>query len=300
MNNWLFFALLAPFLWGMANVIDGALRRHFVRSDMALTWMMAFLRLPFVIAFFLAFGIEIPSISVILFMFLAGILWTFPFIFYYKAIEAEDPSRIALLLQLTPLFTLLIAFFAIQETLTANQGIAFILLVIGGAVAATKRLKGAWRLSKAFFLMVLATFLWASSDVLFKKFELSFSSFLTAFAIYFFGSFLVSAILMSYPHGRQKILKHFTKLPVRAWLMIVSTAVVGVGGSMTFAYALTLGKASLTSVIIGIQPLFVLGLGLLLAPFIREIRKEDLSKRALLLKGISFILILIGLVFLEF
>ena len=299
MNTWLFFALLAPLLWGLTNVMDGALRRHFVKNDIALTWMMAFLRLPFVIAFFLAFGIEIPSTSVILFMFLAGLLWTFPFIFYYKAIESEDPSRVALLMQLVPLFTLLIAFFTIHETLTANQGIAFIFLIIGGAIAATKRLKGAWHLSKAFFLMVLATFLWANSDVLFKKFETDFSSFLTAFAIYFLGSFLVSVIMMSHPHGRKKILKHFAKLPVRAWLMIISAAVAGVGGSMTFAYALTLGKASLTSVIIGIQPLFVLGIGLLLAPFIREIRREDLSRKDLLLKSVSFFFILIGLILLQ-
>ena len=263
-------------------------------------WMMAFLRLPFVIVFFLAFGIEIPSISVILFMFLAGVLWTFPFVFYYKAIEHEDPSRIALLMQLVPLFTLLIAFFAIQETLTAHQTIAFVFLITGGGIAAIKRLEGVWHFSKAFFLMLLATFLWASSDVLFKKFELSFSSFFTAFGIYFFGSFLISVIMLSHPHGRKKVLKHFTKLPLRGWLMIVSTAVAGVAGSITFAYALTLGKASLTSVMIGVQPLFVLGLGLVLAPFIREIRKEDLSKRALLVKGISFALILAGLVFLEF
>jgi len=300
MNSWLLFALLAPFLWGFTNVIDGALRRHFVKNDVALMWMMAFLRLPFVIIFFLVFGIEIPSTSVILFIFLAGVLWTFPFVFYYKAIELEDPSRIALMMQLVPFFTLLIAFFAIQETLTASQGIAFVFLITGGAIAAVKRLKGAWHLSKAFFLMALATFLWASSDVLFKKFELSFSSFFTAFGIYFFGSFLISAIMLYHPHSRQKILKHFTKLPARAWLMIVSTAVAGVAGSMTFAYALTLGKASLTSVLIGVQPLFVLGLGLLLAPFIHEIRKEDLSKQALLFKGISFALVIIGLIFLEF
>ena len=45
--------------------------------------------------------------------------------------------------------------------------------------------------------------------------------------------------------------------------------------------------------------LLVLSFGLLLAPFIKEILKEDLSKRALLLKGVSFVLILIGLMFLE-
>ena len=83
MNTWLLFALLAPLLWGLTNVIDGALRRHFVKSDWALTWMVAVTRLPFVILFFLIGGIEIPSIFVILVMFLGGVLWTFPMLFYY-------------------------------------------------------------------------------------------------------------------------------------------------------------------------------------------------------------------------
>ncbi len=300
MNSWFFFALLAPFLWGFTNVIDGALRRHFVKSDMALTWWVAITRLPFVIFFFVIAGIEIPNALVIVFMFLGGILWILPLVLYYKVMEFEEPSRVVLLMQLVPLFTLLIAFFALQERLTPGQIVAFALLIGGGGIASLKRLEGVWHFSKAFLLMILATFFWASSDVIFKKFEPAFSTFLAAFAFYFLGSFLTSMIMIAHPHGRKNILKHFTKLPARAWWLLVIVQVVGISGSISFAYALTLGKASLTAVLIGIQPLFVLGFGMLLSLFIREIRKEDLSKQALLLKGISFALILIGLVFLEF
>ena len=299
MNNWLFFALLAPLLWASTNVVDGALRRHFIKNDLALTWMVAITRLPFVLLFFLIGGIEIPSISVILVMFLGGVLWTLPMLFYYKAIGKEDPSRIALLLQLVPLFTLVIAFFALNERLTDIQLIAFVLLIAGGSFAALKRLKGVWHFSSAFFLMTLACLFWASSDVIFKKFETFFSNFFTAFAVYFFGSFMVSFLVFLTPKVNKKVISYFSHLPLRAWVMIVLTVTAGVGGSMSFAYALTLGKASLTSVIIGVQPLFVLILGLILSSIVREIRKEDLSKQALLLKGISFVLILIGLMFLE-
>ncbi len=300
MNNWLFFALLAPLLWAVTNVADGALRRHFVKSDLSLTWITAVTRLPIVILFFLIAGIEIPNSYVVLFMLFGGIIWTFPMYFYYKAIGKEDPSRIALLLQLVPLFTLLIAFFALNERLVGMQVIAFVLLIAGGTFAALKRLKGVWSFSSAFFLIALACFMWASSDVIFKKFEVAFSSFLSAFAIYFLGSFLVSLFIFSLPHGRTKVIKHFSNLPLRAWIMVAATVIAGVCGSLSFAYALTLGKASLTSVMLGIQPLFVIGLGAFLSLFIKEIRKEDLSKQALLLKGVSFVLILIGLMFLEF
>jgi drug/metabolite transporter (DMT)-like permease len=299
MNNWLFFALLAPLLWAVTNVADSALRRHFIKDELALTWMTAVTRLPIVILFFLLAGVEIPSATIVIIMFIGGVLWTFPMLFYFKAMEKEDPSRIALLLQLVPLFTLLIAYFALSEKLTGMQWIAFALLIIGGSLAAIKRLKGVWHFSNAFFLIAIACFLWASSDVIFKKFEMSFSGFLPAVPIYFTGSFLVSLFIFFLPKVRTKIISRFFHLPLKAWLMIIATTAAGVGGSVTFAYALTLGKASLTSVMIGIQPLYVLILGLLLSPFAKEFHKEDLGKQALLLKGVSFLFVIAGLVFLE-
>ncbi len=299
MNSWLFFALLAPLLWAFTNIFDGALRRHFIKSDFALTWIAAVSRLPFVIIFFWIGGFEIPALPVLLLMFLGGMLWTGPMALYFKAIEFEEPSRVALLLQMMPIFTLLIAYLLLGETLSTIQAIAFGILITAGVLAAIKQTGKGWHFSKAFVLVLIAGLLWAFSDVLFKKFELVFSNFFAAFAIYFFGSFLVSIFSMFNKKGRKSILSYFSNLPIRAWLMLIGSMLAGICGSISFAYALTLGKASLTAVIIGAQPLIVFILGLLFARFISEIRKEDTSKNALILKAISFGLVIVGLVVLE-
>lgn len=300
MNQWIIYALTAPALWGLSNVFDSALRKHHIKSEVALMWLAAISRFPFVLVFFWIGGFEVPQLSTLLWMLLGGALWTLPLVFYYKAMEFEEPSRVALLAQMIPIFTLLIAYFALGERLFFSQGIAFALLIAGGIFAAMKHSERKWHMSKAFLLMLIASFLWASSDVLFKKFEVSFNHFVSAFAIYFFGSFLVSLFILFHKDGRQKILSHFRGLPARAWGMVGVTQIAGIGGSIVFAYALTLGKASLTSVLIGIMPLMALVFGLLLAPWISEVHKEDVSKKTLLLKGASFALIIIGLVFLEF
>ncbi len=298
MNSWLFYALIGPLLWAVTNVADGALRSHFVKDDLALTWMTAVTRLPIAILFFLIAGIHMPDLKTVLLMFSGGVLWTFPMYFYYKAIEKEDPSRVALLLQLVPIFTLLIAFFALSERLTGMQGAAFAFLVAGGIFASLKRFEGVWRISGAFFLVALACFFWASSDVIFKKFEPGFPDFFSAFAVYYLGGFLLSFFIFFIPQGYIKVIKRFSGLPLRAWFLITATVTAGVCGSLSFAYALTLGKASLTAVLMSAQPLFVLGLGVILSLFIKEIRKEDLSRQALFLKGVSFAMILVGLMFL--
>ena len=169
MNTWLIFALLAPVLWGFSNVLDCAIRREFVKNDTAITFFLAATRLPLLIIFFIIIGFEIPPINAVFFILLGGMMWMFPYILYYKAIEFEEPSRVILVMQTAPIFVLSISFFAIGETLTFYQLLAFILIITGGVLASIKKMEGIWRFSRAFWLLILATFLWAASDVIFKK-----------------------------------------------------------------------------------------------------------------------------------
>lgn len=280
-------------------VIDGAIRRHFVKNDLAITWFMAVGRLPLILILLLFIGFQLPPSTAMLFMLLGGIFWTLPFLLYYKAIAFEEPSRIALFIQTIPIFTLLIAYFLIQETLTGKQGIAFLFIIIGGMIAALKKLKTKWHISFAFILILIANITWATSDVLFKKFEPAFNSFLHAFTFFMLGGALVGIIISLFPKGHKAIKQHLSNLPTRGWVYMIISLVGGIAGSLTFGYALTLGKASLTTVIIGTQPLFAFGFGIILAPFLPEVYKEDISKNSLLLKGLSFSMIIIGLIYLQ-
>lgn len=298
MNSWLVFALLAPILWAFSNVLDCVIRREFVKNDSAMTAFLALTRLPFIIIFLIATGAKMPAGEALIFMIIGGVLWMFPFIFYYKAIEFEEPSRVVLLMQTAPIFILLISFFAINETLTIYQFLAFILIVAGGIFAAIKRLEGIWRFSRAFWLVIFATFLWAVSDVIFKAFAPDFSGFLNAMAFYLLGSFLVAPIMLLAKSSREKICKSFSGLPSRAWKFLIIDQISGIGGTFAFAYALTLGKASLTSALISIQPLVVILFGVILSKFIKEVATEDLSKTTLILKGASLLFIVAGLLIL--
>lgn len=298
MNYWLIFAILGPMLWGFSNVIDSGVRRQFVKNDFAMTWFLSATRLPLVAALFIFMGAKAPGYTEVLWMIIGGLMWIVPYVFYYKAVEREEISRIALFSQIVPVFTLIIAFFALKERLSMPQFAAFVLLLAGGALAAMKRLEGIWRFSKAFWLIALASFLWAGSDVIFKKFEPAFNGFLYAFSFYFLGSFIVSIITLFLKSGRTLITKYFSGLPPRAWVLLAIDQIFGISGSAAFAYALTLGKASLTTVIIGTQPIFVLIFNLILSKCVKEIQKEDTNRKVLFIKGISFILIILGLVYL--
>lgn len=310
MHSWLLFSLAAPIFWGCANVLDGAARRHFVKDNMAMTWFLAVTRLPLAILFFIIGGFSFPGFLPFFGMLLTGILWLLPFILYYKAIEFEEPTRVALFLQTIPLTTLLIAWLLIGESLVANQWIAFLMFLSAGLVATLKHAEGKWRISKTIIFLTAANIMWALSDVLFKKFAPAFSNlnaygevnfnFSAAFAVDLMGGFLLGILFLFFKRGRTLIRNNFKNLPKRAWWFLNIDQIIGLCGSAFFAYALTLGKASLTAVILVVQPLSAFIFSILLMRYVPELAREDTSLRALLMKGFSFVLIMAGLLSLQY
>lgn len=295
---WLLFAILAPLLWALANPFDSALRRKYFNSDSVMTWAFAIVKLPVAIALVVVFssgftwGWHVPG------MFFAGLLWMIPFILYYKALQFEETSRVILIMQFLPIFTFIVAAVWIQERLDMHQTVAFLLIFMGSVLAATKKTEDKWRFSKAFFLMALASFLWAVSDVMFKKFSIEFPNFWQAFGVDILGSSLPAILFIMLPKQKAEA-KKMKLMPRRAWAFFIASAIAGTAGSMAFAYALTIGKASLVAVITGLQPLFVLIFVFLLSLMFKEVPRESLKPGDLLMKLLSAILILGGLAYLN-
>lgn len=300
MNLWFTLSLFVPIAWGFANVLDSASRRHFIKSDKALTWFLTITRLPAIAAIVLFAGFRPAETPAMLWMLLAGILWMAPFILYYKAMEFEEPSIVILILQTMPVFIYFIAYALLGETLTSTQWIGFVVLLFGGFLAAIKRRTGIWHLSKALWIMLVASILWAFSDVLFKKYAAAFPTFWDAFAVYLFGGVIAGIAMMACSRERAELGKHFSTLSGRGWIFIIVTQIIGLGGTIALAYAFILGKVSLTSVMSGIQPLVAFGVGIFLSRFLPEVKPENSDRTSLTLKTLAFILTLAGLALLYY
>ena len=296
---WFLAALLAPTFWALTNVLDSALRKEIIKDDLTLTWLGGVMKLPLVILFFWLGGFEFPDSLSFLMILLSGALLTLPILLYYRAMEHEEASRVALIMQFVPLFTIFIAYFLLGEKLSPLQFVAFFLLLLGGALAVLKRKKEKWHVSKYLLLVLFAAFIWAISDVVFKKYEVAFSNFNSAFAIYSLGSFLVSITLFFIARKKEKMGDVLKKLTTRAWSLVIISVISGNIGTLFFNYALTLKEASLTAALMALQPLMAFILGLLLFYWIKEVKKDELNKEALFLKGGAFILIMSGIILLQ-
>lgn len=300
--TWLLLSIVAPLCWSVSNVIDSVMRRRFVKDDATLMWTYATFRLPLVLILFAVFGFEFPPNGAGWAMLAVGSLWTLAFVPYFRALQVEETSRVILFLQFLSVFSFILGYFILGETLTPRQGFAFAVLLGGGVLAGIKKWKGVWHFSQvAFGLMMAASFFWAIADVLFKKLSFSFDEFIPAFTLFFLGSFLPGPALLLFRGMRRKVRILFKEtLPLQAWGLIALTLVMGNVGSIAFAYALVLGKVSLTAVLSDLQPLFVFFLTLGLAPLFKIIDSEDVSKGALAFKSLSILMITAGILLLYY
>lgn len=299
MNSWLLFTILTPFLWGMTHPIDSGLRRNFIKHEEALTWFFAFFHLPLAILAFFFFQVELVFNLNTSLLILAGMFWTLPSYFYFKSVKFESASTIALLLQMIPLCTLIIAYLFIDELLTNSQLAAFFIILFGGILAAMKIKKNALHFSKAFWFMLIGCIMWAISNVGFKYFEPGFDNFVSAFAYYFFGSSLPALLLLLHPKKFKSTVRRFRKLPAKIWGFLLLSRSASLGGSLSLTYALTLGKASLTTVMMGVQPFFALLFGYLFSIFFKFIPRESLDTKNWAFKILALVIIIVGLIFLQ-
>lgn len=302
MNYWLFFAILAPVLWGFTVIIDTVFRRNYIKNDLVMTWFVAIPRFLTAIVLLSIFGINSASLSDIIWIILAGTIWIIPVFLYFRALEFEEGTIVALLFTFTPVFTIILAYFLIGEQLNFHQLIAFVLILIGGVLAAFKAgspTHKKWKLSRAFWLIAFAGLLWAAGDVFFKLLETSFSNYFIALAYFLVGSSLPLLIISASKRGRSLVKKHTANLSGKVWVLMTVNMSFGIGAIFSLTYALTLGTASLTNVLTGFEPLTVFVVGAVLSRFTSIVEGEDLSRKSLLLKGLSFILILVGLFYLQ-
>lgn len=300
MSIWFIFALGAPLLWAFTNPIDAGLRQNYIKHDIILTWFVVLMRFIVAALLFVFLPLNFEFNAQFFLLLLSGAFWTFPLILYFRAMNFEEASRVVLLIQMLPVFVFLIAFFTLGEALDTEQFLAFLLILFGGLVASFSKLESKWHFSKAFYLILFACLMWGASDVLFKYLETSFENFLTAFVIYFLGGGLPSLLILLFPRMWPQMKRDFSALPLKGWVLLFGSAFIGLAGSACFAYALTLGKASLTAVFVGVQPLFAFLFGLILSSFIKEIPRERVDYLNLLLKFAALCLIFIGLLFLNF
>lgn len=291
-------SLIAPAMWALSNHFDKFIVSRYFK-EASLGGMMIFSALIAVAILPVAFVLQDEGLAVgsatALALIANGCLYLLAVQLYLMALRISDASSSVPILQLTPVVSFVLAYLILGETLSSEQMLGGVLIVLG-AVAISFEISEGGPLKcrgDVFGLMFLSSFLFALQYILFKVYAMHADFWSTIFweSIGFvcFGIFLL-VFVQSY---RRDFLAVFVR---QGWATTINLAgeVFNITGKIAFNYVSLLIPITLAWVGVGFQPLFVLLYSVILTAFFPHIGAEKVMGRHLIQKAVSVGVMLVG------
>jgi len=211
------------------------------------------------------------------------------------ATQADEPSVVATLFQMVPVFGFALAWVVLGETLTPLQAGAAALVLAGAVVASLDVGRGRVGIKGSILgRMALASFLIAANAVLFKSVALSEDFWVSTFWSYV-SLGLVGVLLFAFaPTYRSQFLATLRRNSAPVVGLNVMNEILAVVGYVMITYATLLVPVALVSVVAGTQPVMVFLLGVVLTLALPHVGREDLSRRRVVQKLVAMACVLVG------
>lgn len=293
--RWIVPALLAPAVYTVVNFIDKYIVSKEVKDYRGMPIYGTIMGFIVGTIFWIITGFPLLPLKDALIVFATGTLTIWGAALYFKAISLEDASKLILLFQSTPIFTLILAFLLLGEKISLLQFGGFILILTAIFAVSMEKGKTEIRVSETFWLIVLVNIMWALGGVLIK-FAIGVNSFTKILSYESWGLGIGGALLyLIFPGTRNAFNESIRTVRKKALaIMFLNELIFVIAKSITF-FAYSIGTASLVSVVGSTQVFFGIVYGYLLTVFAPKIIKEDISKKELLKKIASAMVLLMGL-----
>lgn len=276
-NNWLLLALIAPLLWALVVLIDDNLLRKVYRSA-GFGAMVAglFGIFPFLYLSITNETYTLPT-KVMAAAIASGVLTIVFYYCYFKALSSEEPSTTIALLNLMPVFVVILAALFLHESLLTKQYIGIGVIVLSstylGLMDARK-----FKLNSAISYVIAGSFVYAVASIL-AKFAYDQASFRTVFPWISFGFFITGATIYIFGRHSTEAKRLAKKAGVALVLVMFTIELLNFGAEFTQGLAISRGPVSIIRAIEGIQPLYILLLAIVLGPFLRSFFREQVDSR---------------------
>lgn len=296
---WLLFALLAPLLLTMNALVDQFLSRRYA-ADGGNEIMIFMGGLTYIIIMpALYFLIDQPLLlpwQDIVILILIGAFSTLMWLPYFIALRDSEASLIIPILQLAPIFVFIMGYIFLGETLSLVQAIGSVLLIIG-AILLSWHFEGGRFHKKPFFLMLLVSFFVGLQVFLFRIYALDIHWQVILFwnSIGFGGAGLIALFGLSKYRNRAFQLIRETRARILLFTCFQEIAYL-TSILLTIMALATAPSAGLVKVVSGVEPLYILLLGIVCARFLPG-QFETLGRGKIFIARLAaIIMIAIGLV----
>jgi drug/metabolite transporter (DMT)-like permease len=315
---WLFVALFAYFINAGVYTADKHLLSKKYHSSAAYAfyvgiWSIFNLCLLVVDPWFPSFPQLMLSMS-------AGLLFLITLIFWYKALHQSEATRVVPIAgALIPIFTFILSFLFLGETLNERQLVAFVVLVAGGVLISVRRtrfyiLKDIKEKAKSVFggyiggihahyrptrrlivNSVVAAFFFAAYYVLIK-YVYTTQPFIGGFVFSRVGSFVGALLILTIPEWRRLIKKQrkHAREPKNLSFFLAVRFIAALG-FIFLNLAISMGNVALINSLQGTQYIFLMIMVFFLSTRYPKILKEQFRGGVWVQKVLGAALITVGL-----
>lgn len=300
MSNWFLIALAAPILWSIVNHIDKHLLSRYLEGRgvgalLLFSSLFSILILPIIAFFFHAEIFNLPFYHLAILLF-AGLINAGAFYFYLRAMDIDEASVVVPLFQLVPVFGYFLGYLILGESLSLQQVMYSLLIIAGIAILSVEiDLENNYSFrKKVFFLVASSSFLFALHDVFFKKVALVDTFWVSVF--WQFAGLTLFGIICFFVsrHFREEFLRMLKGHNLNILSLNIISESLYVLGNLANSFATLLAPVAIVLVVSSYQPIFVFIGGILLTIFLPKIITEKISRKHLIHKSISIIIIVIG------
>ena len=286
--------MISNMSWGIGTLFDKYVTSNRIGHPMVYQLFIVLLGAPALLIIpFVDF--VIPPLHIIGIIFLSEFIAFFGNILYLRSVRDEDVTRINMLWSLVPIFTLIIAWFTIDQKLPPTQLTAFGLLLIGAILASIHIVKGKkLRLSKVILSMAGACLAFAIAAVI-----LSYLTNQLSFFNIFIWTYIAAIPITIAPFLNKNLRKELKKaLPLlnkKTAALIFTATNLGNIGFIFNIWAISLGPVALVFSLEGFQMLFVFAITILISFFTSIRLHEELDRKNLILKGAALLVVVSGI-----
>ncbi len=226
---------------------------------------------------------------------LNGALLIVSFIPYYFALKDDDASVVSPLYQTIPIFTFILGYFLLKETISPVQILAGIIIILGAILMSVDLNQPKFSIKlKPLLLMLLSSVLISIHFLLFKFIAIEGTFWRTVFWEYL-GSVAVAIFLLIFiKKYREQFILVIKDNSFYVILVNAVNEIINIGGKLCANYSSLLVPVVLVNLANGLQPMFVFLIGLFITIFLPFVGKEEITKRHLIQRFAAIVILLIG------
>jgi len=296
--NWFLIALLPPALWSVTNHFDKYLLSRFFKGGgvgalMVFSSIIGVFLLP-IIAFIhpevLHFSVTNILIAINGFLYILAVL---P---YFYALQKDEASICVPLFQIIPVFSYVLAYLVLGETLTKIQifGGLFIML---GAIGISLDLSDGKKVKfkkEVFWLMMLSSLLFALNFLFFKYFAIQSDFWFTSFWEYVGFAIFATLLMVFVKSYRRQFITVLKTNRVTVLGLNGVNEIVNIVAKVSFNLASLLTPVTMVWIVNGLQPFFVFIYGVILTLVFPKISQENITRKALAQKIVAIVVMFVG------